>query len=559
MYENRHAHEGFFTDALAGLKLAALHSLAVDFVKTGQPAQMTKDLKAPKRPHFMDCTHFPADKTYVSKKVLGQLYDQVERIDFVPQFAAPFDERILKAYDIDESMLGDVREIKQEYDAHIRRIMAQHKISTEFEVWSTFVLQHDRTTNDFKFHEQIGQLSNALKDQFRALCRQKAGGKDFQRLGRFVAAMYQCTAMEMIQAVQECGQFEDIGGRSKPLRTMTPEKMPLMSFPWLFPDILGKIAKNGDWEDDGLAEAEHEAAELRQDVLRLHRLRTEEHKMDLIDTSDDLHTAAGVTHRGEVLELFDHTAKSRRSDTAFTQESKQSPSTFAHSHESSINEETLGSPSFNENDLVDLAPPGSFNVDSDNLRSMSFSSHGSDLASLNRGLYDSADEETSGSNLEALRRSFSNSSGESNGADDLQDSRLCGSIPSETENIDTPGVTSFEAAEVIEKKETSIERQEKEEGKEGETEEAIIDQASDDSEDEHEVVISLNSNTWLLNRLARLGADEDPKPALHNVEARLTDFRSSFADYGVKNAQLSGSGVVLNDPQLSSEDAMGHE
>ena len=36
------------------LKLASLHPMAVDYVKTGQPAQMARDLKPPKWPRFME-------------------------------------------------------------------------------------------------------------------------------------------------------------------------------------------------------------------------------------------------------------------------------------------------------------------------------------------------------------------------------------------------------------------------------------------------------------------------------------------------------------------------
>ena len=221
--------------------------MAVDYVKTGQPAHMSRDLKARRRPHFMDNTHQRKENIYISRKVLGQLYDQVERVDFVPAYTDRFDDRILCAYELDGTLLHSAGEIKQEYDAHLRRIMAQHDIHTEFEVWSTFVLEHSRITNDYKFHEQIGQISSALKDHFRPMCFERAGGKDFERIGPFAAAMYKVTATEMTLAAEECCQTELIGGREKPKRRMIVAEMPLMSFPWLFHDVLGRIAK----EDHG--------------------------------------------------------------------------------------------------------------------------------------------------------------------------------------------------------------------------------------------------------------------------------------------------------------------
>ena len=294
-------------DYYLGLKLANLHSMAVDYVKTGQPAPLTRDLKPPKWPHFMEKVGKKQHQIYTSKKVLGQLYDQVERIDFVPAFTAPFDTRILQAYTLDEEILQSAREIKEEYDAHMRRIMAQQEIKTEFEVWSTFVLQHSNTSNDFKYHEQIGEISMALKDQFRLICHKRAGGKDFEHIGPFAAAMYEVTAREVTQAVDECHRVQLVGGQSRPLREMTPSAMPLMSFPWLFPDILGKIAKSKTSETVGTlpmrgnidAEAAISPAEIKAPQPK--RGRIDPYRLD---PGDYLKTSRGTTHPGELLELF---------------------------------------------------------------------------------------------------------------------------------------------------------------------------------------------------------------------------------------------------------------
>ena len=299
------------TDLIAdhrlGLKLANLHSMAVDYVKTGQPAHLSRDLKPLKWPHFMEKVGKQQHQVYTSRKVLGQLYDQVERIDFVPTFAAPFDSRILQAYTLDEHILQCAREIKQEYDAHMRRIMAQQEINTEFEVWSTFVLQHSNTSNTFKYHEQIGEISMALKDQFRLICHERAGGKDFEHIGPFAAAMYEVTAREVTAAVEDCHRIQMVGGRQKPLRKMTPSTMPLMSFPWLFQDILGKIANNSSSEIV-------DTSAIRGQVC----LNTSVHSQGIeatqpkrsrigprkLDSGDYLKTSKGTTHPGEVLELF---------------------------------------------------------------------------------------------------------------------------------------------------------------------------------------------------------------------------------------------------------------
>lgn len=172
---------------------------------------------------------------YHSKKVLGQLFDQVERVDFVPVFDSPFDERVLRAYQIDSKILGSAAVLKRQYDTATRRIMAQHAIKTEFEVWSTFVMHHSKASNDYKFHEEIGRISLALKDRFREECYKAAGSKGFETLGPFVAAMYTVTADEVSQAVREMKETET---------DIKADKMPLMSFPWLFKEVLGRIAND---------------------------------------------------------------------------------------------------------------------------------------------------------------------------------------------------------------------------------------------------------------------------------------------------------------------------
>ncbi|KAI4091700.1 MAG: hypothetical protein LQ344_003940 [Seirophora lacunosa] len=214
------------------LKLAELHSTAVDYIKSGVPAKMTRDLNPAKWPHFMEKENRPL---YQSKKVLGQLYDQVERVDFVPVFDTPFDDRILRAYQVDRKTLDEAAVLKRQYDTATRRIMAQYAIKTEFEVWSTFVMHHSKANNDYKFHEEIGRISIALKDRFRQECYKKIGSKEFEKLGPFVVAMYTVTADEVGQAVHE---VKEKGA------DMTADKMPMMSFPWLFKEVLGRIAND---------------------------------------------------------------------------------------------------------------------------------------------------------------------------------------------------------------------------------------------------------------------------------------------------------------------------
>ncbi|CAL3968152.1 unnamed protein product [Diplocarpon coronariae] len=280
------------------LELAKLHSKAVDYVKTGQAAEMPKILRPKKWPHFMEKKYKPQSQQYHSDKVLGQLYDKVQMVDFVPQYEGPFDKRILRAYKLDDALLKSARQVKSKYDIAMKRLMAQQEIKTEFEIWSTFVLSRPRVGSDYKVQEEIARLSDALKDQFRAECISKAGSKEFALLGPFVAAMYKVTKEELDIALNECRSTRLVGGRPVPLRKMEPKYMPLISFPWIFEKELGRIATgmdtSEDFEDLGLA-----ALVLKEPGQPRKRGVGVAAEDDYITREDGV-----LIHRGEELDLF---------------------------------------------------------------------------------------------------------------------------------------------------------------------------------------------------------------------------------------------------------------
>ncbi|KFY36742.1 hypothetical protein V495_07655 [Pseudogymnoascus sp. VKM F-4514 (FW-929)] len=280
------------------LELAALHSKAVDFVKSGIPAEMPKYLRPRKWPHFMEKKHKPKEQIYVSEKILGQLYDKVESVDFAPHYESPFDKRILRSYPEDRAILKAARQIKSQYDTAMRRIMAQHDIETEFEVWTSFVLSKPRVGSDYKVQEEMGIISSTLKARFKDICIEAAGGNDFKALGPFVAAMYQVTCEEVAIALHECRTMKTIGGRDVPKRKMEPKSMPLMSFPWIFQSVLGRIATGSEpttLEDVGLSFVTRNEARTKKPRIAV---------SDEDDLEDYIETADGVTHRGELLDIF---------------------------------------------------------------------------------------------------------------------------------------------------------------------------------------------------------------------------------------------------------------
>ncbi|EEP75602.1 conserved hypothetical protein [Uncinocarpus reesii 1704] len=279
------------------MQLAELHSAAVDYNKTGIPAKMTKDLIPRKWPHFMEKKHKPKEAQYISQKILGQLYDRLERVDYRPKLEADFDERILSSgIETSDDLLAMATELKTLYDADMRRIMAQHEINTEFEVWSTFVLSHANMSKDYKFHEEIGQIASALRERFRVLCFEKAGGKDFEHLAPLAVAMYKVTCNEMTQALaaSKARYSDETGIQSVSIKH--EEKLPFISFPWVLQPVLGKIVNQhydpACLEEVGLWSGQA-SFKKRRDAVN-----------ENLAGVRDVETAGGVQHAGEVLELF---------------------------------------------------------------------------------------------------------------------------------------------------------------------------------------------------------------------------------------------------------------
>lgn len=272
------------------MRLAQLHSDAVDYSKTGGVTPMTRDLAPKTWPHFMEKKGRPS---YHSKQILGQLYDAVKMIDFVPNISMPFDHRILNCdlVPASESCMDFAKELKAEYDAAIRRVMAHHEISTEFEICSSFVLGHNFLHKDYKLHEHLGSIASNLRNGFREQCFDFAGGRTIEYVAPLIVAMYRVTEQETSsvvrnrerRAVDENEHAHENGPNYESTADDEDADLPLISFPWIFDEFLGRIA-TGQYErskfkgemrasNDGngkiytLAEAQAAIAEMEGTVL----------------------------------------------------------------------------------------------------------------------------------------------------------------------------------------------------------------------------------------------------------------------------------------------------
>ena len=107
------------------IRLAQLHSDAVDFPKSGIPAVMKPELKPKKYPDFMEKT---TNKSYPSKRVLGKIFrDCGKPLVFSPKDCSKSFNRLL-LIDGFQKYMEDARRCKAEYDDEMRSLMNQYGV-----------------------------------------------------------------------------------------------------------------------------------------------------------------------------------------------------------------------------------------------------------------------------------------------------------------------------------------------------------------------------------------------------------------------------------------------
>lgn len=179
-------------------------------------------------------------KSYRSVGILGKIYDSVTALHFDPEHGN-FDRRVLDAFEYDGDTLAKVRQLKSEYDQALRSLMAQRGISTEFEFWTGFALTKPIIGSQYKLQEDLGREGTSLKMRFRDSIKNMAGGATFDALAPYVAAMYKVNEEEVrtVLARDEKEKEEDgaLDARRDGVRLT-----PLISFPWIYYWVLGRIA-----------------------------------------------------------------------------------------------------------------------------------------------------------------------------------------------------------------------------------------------------------------------------------------------------------------------------
>lgn len=214
------------------LQLAEMHSQAVDFPKTGEPVKWDRRFQPRKWPHFME-----KKNSYRSKKALGRIFDKVCRqsAGFRPDWVDEFDQRVLGCFKLDNGMLKAARKIKSQYDTCVHRILTQHNVGTEFELWTSFAISKPAVGSDYKRQEHLGKEYDTLKQPFREICYEAAGGRSGDKIDPFVAAVYKVTEEQIKIAFFEHNQGPvNEGGQITGPRKLEARSMPLVTSPWIF-------------------------------------------------------------------------------------------------------------------------------------------------------------------------------------------------------------------------------------------------------------------------------------------------------------------------------------
>ncbi|KAI7995264.1 RNA-dependent RNA polymerase 1 [Camellia lanceoleosa] len=126
------------------IALAKLSSIAVDFAKTGVPAEIPPDLRVQEYPDFME----KSDKsTYESKRVLGKLFRAVKDISPQSSSIKSFTKEVAEnSYDPDmevdgfEDYIDDAFDYKNVYDDKLGNLMDCYGIKTEGEILSGSIM-----------------------------------------------------------------------------------------------------------------------------------------------------------------------------------------------------------------------------------------------------------------------------------------------------------------------------------------------------------------------------------------------------------------------------------
>lgn len=164
------------------LELARLFSIAVDFPKTGVPAEIPPNLRVKEYPDFME----KPDKTiYESKRIIGKLFREVKDISPSSVSFQSFTEEVARrSYDFDMEVDGftdyidEAFDFKMDYDYKLGNLMEYYGIKTEAEILSGSIMRMSKTFDRRKDAEAVGAAVRSLRNEARSWFKKGSDADD---------------------------------------------------------------------------------------------------------------------------------------------------------------------------------------------------------------------------------------------------------------------------------------------------------------------------------------------------------------------------------------------
>lgn len=221
------------------ITLAQLHSVAVDFIKSGIPAVFPNNLRLPKYPHFME--NGRKDK-YESEKVLGKIYNICEKkIDYCRRQKQP----IVVDKDLfvtgSEVFIEKAGTLLWEYNNDLWQIMRYYGLSDEMEALSGFVMSFSRRASPKggrggeDAQSRLNNSIHALKTRFRLIyLKEIEGSTDGTPSDNENSLIYSIRAQQIASAWYYCAYSQH----------WEYDEPPLISFPWIAFETLCEVKRN---------------------------------------------------------------------------------------------------------------------------------------------------------------------------------------------------------------------------------------------------------------------------------------------------------------------------
>ncbi|KAJ0538811.1 putative RNA-directed RNA polymerase [Helianthus annuus] len=164
------------------VELAKLFSIAVDFPKTGVPAEIPANLRPKEYPDFMEK---PDKTTYESQNVIGKLFREVKHIAPQNSPVTPFTKDVARqTYDVDMEVPGfedytdEAFDFKTDYDNKLGNLMDYYGIKTEAELLTGSIMKMSRSFDRRNDAEAVGLAVKSLRKEARNLFKNGGGDRD---------------------------------------------------------------------------------------------------------------------------------------------------------------------------------------------------------------------------------------------------------------------------------------------------------------------------------------------------------------------------------------------